>query len=239
MAKEKTTLIQSDTQSIQSINEFQGQMEKKKADQELKKQRLKLDNRMKQLEDTMYEFAEKYGIEDFRTQLMIQFNDIALTMKEQVELISAINTANQYIFETVGFFDESLGLMDSLFETSLDHKYGLFYKIKTNIRNKRAIKNITNRMEAMGKRISQIQGVSMTMVSSVEKATQKMKKTIEKNNEKRAKTMAQNGESNLLKSKSSDMVLEHLKNKGLSQDTESVATTTEKSNTSDSFDDIL
>ena len=135
---------QSSVQIVDPIDQYvSGIVDEVNKETEVDRQRAKraeLDQRLVQLKDQMFKFADQYGIEDFRTQLMIQFHDVAMVMQDCLDLIQGVTTAMTYMFETIEFLDEMMNYQQNLMIGSLTTKYGLLTRIKERIRLKKTIK---------------------------------------------------------------------------------------------------
>lgn len=177
---------------------------------EQKAKRAELDQRLAQLQEQMFKFADLYGIEDFRTQLMIQLHDVAILMRDSVDLIQGVTVAMSYMFETIQFLDDMMKYQQDMMTGSLVKRYGLIARIKERIRTRRTVRNIKNRMDMFANRIAAIQGIAQVIVTSLTKATAKMQKKTAKNNEKFKK---RNPSVDMGESKSMQMVRDHLSTK--------------------------
>ena len=157
------------------------------SDIERQEKKEELDKRLKQLRNRMFSFAEKYGINDYRTQLMIQLHDVGLVIRDSVELIDATTVAMSYMFEAVTFFDDVMQYQQDLLLSSTEKKYGLFQWIKNKILERKAKKNLVNRMKTITNRMAMIQDISQMIVVTLSETTGRMQKKIQKNNEKNRK----------------------------------------------------
>ena len=108
-----------------------------------------LDDRIVDLTDKAATFALEYGTEDYRTQLMTTFLDVALNMKEVVKMLQGVQVGIQCLGETIGFLDDFMQDMDVMQKESLEHKYGLFARIKRRIRLSRVRRNNKRRVKAV------------------------------------------------------------------------------------------
>lgn len=209
------------------------------SESERKEKKEALDGRLRQLRERMFNFAERYGIEDYRTQLMIQLHDVGLVIRDSIELIDATTVAMSYMFEAFNFFDDVMRYQQDLLTASTKEKYGLFWRIKSRILERRAKKNIVNRMNTISYRIAMIQDISQMIVVTLSKTTEKMQERIQKNN---AKIRKKNPGLNLGKSESLQMVQEYLDKVASDSDktTGSIAPTKSSSsgNVDDDFKDI-
>ena len=202
--------IQETDETIGIVNSVNETVEKEARERQLQETKKKLDLKLADLEQQMFHFAELYGIEDYRTQLMMQLHEVSTVALEQVELINGVTVAVSYLFDTIEFFDEALNFQDEMMSTSLRKKYGLFARFKNWVRGRRVTRNIKNRMAMFSTRIKQIQGISQTIVTSISKATMDAQKKMERNKIKQSK---KNPSVTPTESRSLQMVREYLAKK--------------------------
>lgn len=202
--------IQETDETIGIVNSVNETVEKEAKERQLQDAKKKLDLKLADLEQQMFHFAELYGIEDYRTQLMMQLHEVSVVALEQVELINGVTVATSYLFDTIEFFDEALNFQDEMMSTSLQKKYGLFARFKNWVRGRRVTRNISNRMAMFSTRIRQIQGISQAIVTSISKATMDAQKKMERNKVKQSK---KNPSATSTESRSLQMVREYLAKK--------------------------
>ena len=138
-------------------------------------------------------FEEKYGTEDYRTQIMAMFLDLALQMKEVIELISGVQTAMQCIGQAIDCVDDLLNMQEEMLEGSLSQNYGLFERWKRKRKINRAMRNNRNRMKQMCASIEGGQKMALDMVNALRKSCGKMKLSTEKSFEKQKKSESKGG----------------------------------------------
>lgn len=202
--------IQETDETIGIVNSVNETVEKEAKERQLQEAKKKLDLKLADLEQQMFHFAELYGIEDYRTQLMMQLHEVSIVALEQVELINGVTVATSYLFDTIEFFDESLNFQNEMMSTSLQKKYGMFARLKNWVRGRRVTRNIKNRMAMFSTRIRQIQGISQAIVTSISKATMDAQKKMERNKVKQSK---KNPSETPAESRSLQMVREYLAKK--------------------------
>lgn len=230
--------------ALEGMQEANTELENKQKTRKLAENKKAFKQRIKSLEENMYQFAEKYGPEDYRTQLLMQFHDVVLDMDETMDLIQSVTVASEVIFDAINFFDEAFVIQNELFDTSLQTKYGLISRIKNFFKTRKVMRNISNRMSMMCSRIASIQGMSQTMVVSLRKSTEKMQVKLAKQNakmeQKRAKASGKKGETAAapVESRSAQMVRDYLKDHGQASQAPTSETARKPSGDGD-FGDIL
>ena len=138
-------------------------------------------------------FEEKYGTEDYRTQIMAMFLDLALQMKEVIELISGVQTAMQCIGQAIDCVDDLLNMQEEMLEGSLAQNYGLFERMKRKRKINRAMRNNRNRMKQMCASIEGGQKMALDMVNALRKSCGRMKLSTEKSFAKQKKSDSKGG----------------------------------------------
>ena len=218
------------------INDLGTEAKKKASQYKLDAKKKSFDESLVKLEDKMVDFAIKYGKQDFRTELLVNLYDVCLEMKTAIDLIEGVNTAVQCISETMSFIDECLDFNLLVEQQSLEHKYGLFYRIKAAIRRRKVRRNMKNRINALTQRINDIFGLSNTMVEALRGSMIKMKEQMNKQTAKREKALAKKGitESTFEKSEASDILNKRLEAQGVSTDTETNSDNSGSDNTNTS-----
>ena len=72
------------------------------------------DLKIQELASKAAEFYEKYGEEDWRTSLLVNFLDLSLQMQDIIEVITAFNTANEIIFHAMNLMNASLQMSSGM-----------------------------------------------------------------------------------------------------------------------------
>ena len=72
------------------------------------------DLKIQELASKAAEFYEKYGEEDWRTSLLVNFLDLSLQMQDIIEVITAFNTANEIIFHAMNLMNTSLQMSNGM-----------------------------------------------------------------------------------------------------------------------------
>lgn len=175
---------------MEGFEEIDGTAEKLRKERECKQKKVDIDKKIADLAEKTVDFIMDYGKEDFRSELMMSFLDVALEMRETIEMMSAINIAMSCIFSTIEFIDEAINFDQELQEASLNNKYGFFARLKNKRRLKKVIKNNQNRINVAIDNILGQKQMAEYISESLRKAVMKMKISIGKQNEKRAKQAA-------------------------------------------------
>lgn len=199
-------------------------VEKELEKQKLEQKKNKFAESQEELKMKMFNFAEKYGVEDYRTQLMMEFYDVSIQLQESIETIESIVSVTNMFGEAIGFFDQALSVFDNFYSESLTKTYGPFYRIKEYFKRKRAEKNLVNRMNSLTRSISFVQNMSTTMVSTIRTSVDQMKLNMIKNQKKReeeAKKLEAKGIQTVptnTNSSTANMIKEYLASKGIKQE---------------------
>ena len=164
-------------------------LEEQRKDQ-LKQSAARLDRRIEEMAENAANYIEKYGEEDFRAQMLTMFLEIAIEMREAVDLISSVNTAIQFMYNCIGFIDDSLQFNFDLQDQSLATKYGFFDRLKIRRRNRRAAANNANRMRIMMEQMGGQLDMARSMMDNMQYACTKMRESMAASQRRRAKQEA-------------------------------------------------
>lgn len=72
------------------------------------------DAKIQELASKAAEFYQKYGEEDWRTSLLVNFLDLSLQMQDIIEVITAFNVANEIIFHAMNLMNTSLQMSNGM-----------------------------------------------------------------------------------------------------------------------------
>ncbi len=157
MAEQKSKQF-TDEQSIATSTEkgLQEKMEKLK----FEKQRVQFDAKIKELATKAADFYQKYGEEDWRTNLLVNFLELSLQMQDIIEVVSVFNIANEIIADTLNLMNTSIQMSNGVMIEMGSHTTSTF-KQRMIIRramsnNKKTVKNMIAQMK------SSIQMASLT-----------------------------------------------------------------------------
>lgn len=141
------------------------QLAKERQEEIFNRNKNKLEDRTRTLFDKAMENLEKYGPEDYRTQMMMDFLYVCDEIKEVIYTIDSVQTMFLFMDEAMCTFDSVLKLNNEILVNSLSSNYGFLARIKQKRRMKKAIRNNNNRVKSM---IMQIEGLfQMTQDMSV------------------------------------------------------------------------
>ncbi len=191
---------------------------RRQAEYDKERRRVEVDDRLNTLAEKTADFIELYGEQDYRSQMMVSFLDVALEMKDVIETLTAVNVAMSCIFEAIEFIDNAINFDTELQQASLQHDYGLFARWKRRRRIRKVIRNTQNRMQAAVDNILAQQELGNVIIDSLRSATERMQFTMRRREEKRQKALAQKAEGGMpapaAPSKAQLMIAEIMKARG-------------------------
>ena len=169
-----------------------------------RKKRLKeFDRQVNTLAERAIVFEDRYGVDDYRTQLMTMFLEVTLQMKSVIDLLNDVGVALQCIGQAIGCVDDILNLQQEILEGSLGQKYGFWERLRRKRRLRRAIRNNVARMTQMADMLIGSQKMAMSIVTSLQKSCVKMKamseKSFAKQNKRNGGASASSNEGSLAK----------------------------------------
>ena len=159
-------------------------------------QKLKFQNQKKQFDAKIDELAAqaadfytKYGEEDWRTSLLVNFLDMSLQMKDIIEVVTSFNVANEIIFHSMSLMNLSLNMsngmmleMTSMVGNPIKQKI-LMYKatISNRIMVKRTIDQMKNSIQMASITAGMYADLSVSISGIMEKMNMKKEKKAAKN----------------------------------------------------------
>lgn len=155
-------------------------------------QKRQFDAKIQELANTAAEFCSKYGEEDWRTSLLINFLDLSLQMQDIIEVVTAFNVANEIIFNAIGLMNTSLNMSNGMtmqLAANQVHPWKQRFIIRKAIRtNKNTVKNMLYQMQSSIQMASLTAGMYEDMSVSISKIMNKMNMKKEKAKTKKPQT---------------------------------------------------
>ena len=155
-------------------------------------QKKQFDAKINELAAQAADFYTKYGEEDWRTSLLVNFLDLSLQMKDIIEVITAFNVANEIIFHAMNLMNTSLnmsnGMMLEMSSSSQVNPFKqkfLMHKAVAN--NRRTVKNMIEQMKTSIQMASLTAGMYSDLSVSISGIMEKMNIKKEKSQQKQKK----------------------------------------------------
>lgn len=139
------------------------------------------------LADRAADFLLKYGKDDYRTQIMITFLDVALQMEDAINLTHDMGMAMGCITEAIGCMDDILKINGLQIQSTLAVNYGFFARWKRKRELNKAVRNNAGRMKQICDTLVGNQEMAQAIVNSLRKSSVKMQNMMQKNAEKQRK----------------------------------------------------
>ena len=155
--------------------------------QEEKRREKAIEASKDKLADRAAEFIIKYGKEDYRSQIMLTFLDVALQMEDAINLTHDVGTAMGCITEAIGCMDDLLLTNELPIDGTLTTKHGFFARWKRKRKLQKAIRNNAGRMKQICDTLVGNQEMAQAIVNSLKKSSIKMQIMMQKNAEKQRK----------------------------------------------------
>lgn len=211
MAKEKQRIA-----ATTELDEIDAIVSQKKREMQVKQLKKELDGQVKNLAVRAAEYTEKFGAEDYRTEIMVEFLDVALHLQEANELITGLTEVFTFLDTSVKFMDTSMNMFQTIIADSFKTSYGPFARWKQKRAMNKAVRNFKGRFTALTNTISGVVGMSHAIVGSLQGVSAKLKDTKIKRNKKYAKK----GQEDLINlggqnSRAASMVADILNQKGV------------------------
>jgi len=206
----------SDEQNVEfrdASADLQGDIEKMRLERARKQRSAQFDAKLKELANKAVDFRLKYGENNYLTELMMTFLEVATQLKEVVEVLSAVNVAMECLSDAIGFIDAA----ERLFDDSLQQKYGVLARWKRRRKARKAIRNNVGRVQAIVEGITMKYQMAIEVMGSLKTACVKMQKCMKKKSLAGKKDKASKGESFGKPTAANDLINEVLRERGLSE----------------------
>lgn len=147
-------------------------------------QKKQFDAKIDELAAQAADFYTKYGEEDWRTSLLVNFLDMSLQMKDIIEVVTSFNIANEIIFHSMSLMNLSLNMsngmmleMTSMVGNPIKQKI-LMYKatISNRIMVKRTIDQMKNSIQMASITAGMYADLSVSISGIMEKMNMKKEK---------------------------------------------------------------
>ena len=210
----------SDEQNVEfrdASADLQGDIEKMRRERARKQRSAQFDAKLKELANKAVDFRLKYGENNYLTELMMTFLEVATQLKEVVEVLSAVNVAMECLSDAIGFIDAAISFDEKLFDDSLQQKYGVLARWKRRRKARKAIRNNVGRVQAIVEGITMKYQMAIEVMGSLKTACVKMQKCMKKKSLAGKKDKASKGESFGKPTAANDLINEVLRERGLSE----------------------
>lgn len=200
------------------------------------------DIKIQELATKAAEFYQKYGEEDWRTSLLVNFLDLSLQMQDIIEVITAFNVANEIIFHAMNLMNTSLQMSNGMMlNMNAPQNSPLKQKLmmrKAMRNNRKTVISMIQQMKMSIEMASLTAGMYEGLSTSISGILEKMNS---KRSKKRDKQKANGASMSSASSRGMGMVKGILNEKGVATPAAASATSTAPSSaTGDSgLDDIL
>ncbi len=218
--------------------DMQEELEKMRLERRRKERSKQFDAKLLELANKAVDFRLKYGEENYLTELMTTFLDVALQLKEVIEVLSAVNVAMECLSDAIGFIDAAINFDQNLFEESLQQKYGAFARWRRRRKARKAIRNNVGRVKAIVDGLLVKYEMAVEIMDSLKTACGKMQKCMKKNSLTEKKSKAAMGEKFGTPSAAAQMIADIMKERGI-EGAPSSSVSPEKDGGVSGIDDIL
>ena len=186
MASNMRSIIEDEKKRIEAEQEAERKAKAKQdAEAAMKAQKEKFDQSIEELADRALEAMETRGKEDPITELLVNFLEVAIEMKDTMQTLEAINGAMQCVTDAIQFLDNALSMDQLMIESTMQHQYGFFARLKHKRQAKRAIRNHKNRMKQIVTNLEMKMEMAKSMVAIMKEFSVSMKKMSDKKKKKK------------------------------------------------------
>lgn len=185
--KEKDPIDAEEEQINARLDEVRCRQEEKRREKAIEASKATFKAKKDKLANRAAEFIIKYGKEDYRSQIMLTFLDVALQMEDAINLTHDVGTAMGCITEAIGCMDDILLTNELQIDGTLTTKHGFFARWKRKRKLQKAIRNNAGRMKQICDTLVGNQEMAQAIVNSLKKSSIKMQIMMQKNAEKQRK----------------------------------------------------
>lgn len=175
-----------------AVSEMQQAADKSMQKLKFDRQKREFDAKLQELATKAADFYQKYGEDDWRTSLLVNFLDLSLQMQDIIEVITAFNVANEIIFHSMNLMNTSLemssGMMMEMANRQTNPIKHRFMMKKAMAQNRKTVKSMLDQMKISIEMAAETAGMYEQMSGSISGIMNKM-------NMKREKSRAKNAQS--------------------------------------------
>lgn len=175
-----------------AVSEMQQAADKSMQKLKFERQKREFDAKLQELANKAADFYQRYGEEDWRTSLLVNFLDLSLQMQDIIEVITAFNVANEIIFHSMNLMNTSLEMSSGMMMEMANRKSSPFMQRrmmkKAMAQNRKTVKSMLDQMKMSIEMAAETAGMYEKMSGSISGIMDKM-------NMKREKSRAKNKKS--------------------------------------------
>ena len=159
-----------------------------------KKQQMRAyDNKLEELAKNIEETIAIHGEDYFMVEILTMFLDIAIKMKEVMQMMNSMNMVMELFGDAVTFIDESMALQSNIMQETGKIKYNLWTRLTGYFQTKRIIRNNVNRVRAMSRNILIKYKMASDMVVALQGVSTELKTMTRKMGKKNQKLASRKG----------------------------------------------
>lgn len=156
-----------------NLEDIKRELEEKQREEAFKKFRLNYDKKLDKIAEKGANYLEKYGEDDYRTQIYVELYDAITSYGEMIDILEGSNDLMSCMDDIIKFMDQALNFNLATMQSWNQQKYGFFKRWKIKREFKKSLRNNKNRMKVS----LQFMTNNMTMLKSFVK---EMKKQLSK-----------------------------------------------------------
>lgn len=173
-----------------AVSEMQQAADKSMQKLKFDRQKREFDAKLQELATKAADFYQKYGEDDWRTSLLVNFLDLSLQMQDIIEVITAFNVANEIIFHSMNLMNTSLemssGMMMEMANRQTNPIKHRFMMRKAMAQNRKTVKSMLDQMKISIEMAAETAGMYEKMSGSISGIMNKMNMKREKSRAKNA-----------------------------------------------------
>lgn len=170
-------------------NQVEQKLTQAKRQQQMRAYDSKLEELAKNIEENIIRHGEDY----FMVEILTMFLDVAIKMKEVMEMMNSMNMVMELFGDAVSFIDESMALQSNIMQDTGKIKYNLWTRLTSYFQTKKIIRNNINRVTAMSRNILIKYQMASDMVTALQGVSSELKNMTRKMSKKNQKLASKKG----------------------------------------------
>ena len=179
-----------DTEVKTKMAEIEEELARVKQEEAIKKFRLNYNKKLEKIADKGASYLEKYGEEDYRTQIYVELYDAITSYGEMIDILEGSNDLMSCMDDIIKFMDQALNFNLNTLQSWNREKYGFFKKWKIRREFRKSLKNNRNRMQVSLQFMTNNMVMLKSFVKEMKKQLTKFK--LKQNKGKKGGTQASN-----------------------------------------------
>ena len=166
---------QSPQQGSQRLQDsLQARMQEMQQRVEVQQNKEKFAQQIANIHERAVNFCTKYGQEDWRTQLMVNFLDVLYMVQDTMEVIESVREVADCMNYMMTFTNNTLQIMDQMMTVKVQNG-GLFANMRAKAQSRKYSRSLTQQFEQVSAYMQGISQMGVSMSASMQMMSAKMR----------------------------------------------------------------